>query len=133
MAEELANVLQLAQTFAACNDFVGRAPWPAADPLVGLLRRGRPPPRLVAAMLPGGARAFASQPIFLQLSREKGRVASFSILLHDIVPNAAQTNRLCGIVWAEKLLDTTNPNGLEPWPRKSIGFSQTAYLTGTRE
>jgi hypothetical protein len=24
---------------AACDDFVGRAPWPAADPLVGLLRR----------------------------------------------------------------------------------------------
>jgi hypothetical protein len=33
-----AFVLQHSQTFAACNDFVGRAPWPAADPLVGPLR-----------------------------------------------------------------------------------------------
>ena len=59
--------------------------------------------------------------------------ALLSILLQDIAHNAAGTDPLCGIVWAEKLLDTTNPNGLEPWPRKSIGFSQTAYLTGTRE
>jgi hypothetical protein len=31
----------------------------------------------------------------------------FSILLQDIVPNAAQTNQFCGIVWAETLSDTT--------------------------
>jgi TatD DNase family protein len=34
--ELLALVLHHPQTFAARDDFVGRAPWPAADPLVGL-------------------------------------------------------------------------------------------------
>jgi hypothetical protein len=31
----------------------------------------------------------------------------FGTLLQDIVPNAARTNQLCGIVWAEELSDTT--------------------------
>jgi hypothetical protein len=33
-----AKVLQHSQTFAVRDDFVGRAPWPAADPLVGLFK-----------------------------------------------------------------------------------------------
>jgi len=33
-------VLRQSQVFAACDDLVGRASWPAADPLVGLLGRG---------------------------------------------------------------------------------------------
>jgi hypothetical protein len=35
MLAELAEASEL--VFAACGDLVGRAPWPAADPLVGLL------------------------------------------------------------------------------------------------
>ena len=62
-----AKVLQHSQTFAVRDDFVGRAPWPAADPLVGLFKhrqsrtrgvrrgRGRPPHILVAALLLCGA------------------------------------------------------------------------------
>jgi len=41
-------------SIARCDDFVGRAPWPAADPLVGLLGRSKNS-RLVAAVLPCGA------------------------------------------------------------------------------
>jgi hypothetical protein len=33
----------------------------------------------------------------------------FNILLPDIVHNVARTAPLCGIVWAEKLLDHTDP------------------------
>ena len=36
-------------------------------------------------------------------------MAFLSILLQEIVHNAARTAPLCGIVWAEKLLDTTDP------------------------
>ena len=43
-------VLQHLDFFAACDDFVGRAPRPAADPLVGLLGRSKNS-GLVAALL----------------------------------------------------------------------------------
>jgi hypothetical protein len=36
------SVLQHLDFFSACDDLVGRAPWPAADPLVGLFGRVRP-------------------------------------------------------------------------------------------
>ena len=35
------SVLQHPQTFAACDDLVGRAPRPAADPVVGLLKHAK--------------------------------------------------------------------------------------------
>src|SRR5713101_9312219 len=38
-AARLIGVLHDAEIFAARKDFVGRAPWPAADPLVGLPTR----------------------------------------------------------------------------------------------
>jgi hypothetical protein len=41
MTRRDATVILHPQTFAACDDFVGRAPWPAADPLVGLLGRSQ--------------------------------------------------------------------------------------------
>ena len=37
--QRLTKVLHHSPTFAACDDFVGRAPWPAVDPLVDLLER----------------------------------------------------------------------------------------------
>ena len=59
-APQSSRVLYHSQISAACDDFVGRAPWPAVDPLVDLLEhrksriRASGPP-LVAAMLLGGA------------------------------------------------------------------------------
>src|SRR5213594_478473 len=55
-----ASVLQQSDFFAALKDFVGRAPWPAADPLVGLLGRRKcrtssvGQPILAAAVFSGG-------------------------------------------------------------------------------
>ena len=48
----------------------------------------------------------------------------WSILLQEIVHNAARTAPLCGIVWAEKLLDTTDPMEWSLGPANPLGSAR---------
>ena len=69
-SDRIVGVLHDAEIFAACKDFVGRAPWPAADPLVGL------PPREKSRTRGSGADEGVRPTVRLRLRCSAGQAVS---------------------------------------------------------